>query len=441
MPKPSAPATPPLLDFLNTSKQAFLDSLHQPHADLSEWTIAVGNEAGEPPDLDSLVSSIAFAYFLHIITPPKSLSVPLVMTARSDLYLRPENQFALEQANVPAEALLCIDDIPDPAALEARGAKFALDDHNVLLPVFRSESKSASPSGSPSWDASVTAIIDHHADEGKHTAAEPRLIEPAGSCTSLVLSYFSPLLPPEYAVSVPTPLADLLLSTIAIDTSLKPSTNGGKATPKDLATVQFLLPLSSFRSGSAAPSAVMGPSMTALIARHQVLMRKKTDISKMNGRDLLRRDYKEYHESGWKYGLSTVPMGLKAWLNKDQAERRRGWQGIEQDLLGWIKERNLQFAGILTSFSEVNEADPEGKGIHAREVVLYVDGYGDKVEQLRKVLFQGLQEDQVLKLENWKGGAVNGLKDEQRWRVWSQGNARATRKQVAPAIKGLLARL
>ncbi|SGY23088.1 BQ5605_C019g08894 [Microbotryum silenes-dioicae] len=438
MPKSSVPATPPLLDFLTTSKQAFLDSLHQSGADLSEWTITVGNQAG---DLDSLVSSIAFAYFLHIITPPKSLSVPLIMTARSDLYLRPENQFALEQANVPAEALLCIDDIPDPAALAARGANFALDDHNVLLPVFRSESKTPSTSGKPSWDTSVTAIIDHHADEGKHTSAEPRLIEPVGSCTSLVLSYFSPLLPPEYAVSVPTPLADLLLSTIAIDTSLKPSTNGGKATPKDLAAVQFLLPLSSFRSGSAAPSAVMGPSMTALIARHQVLMKKKIDISSMSGRDLLRRDYKEYQESGWKYGLSTVPLGLKAWLEKDKALGRQGWQGIEQDLLGWMKERNLSFAGILTSFSEINEENPEGKAVHAREIVLYVGGEGAKVERLREVLFTGLQEDQVLKVEKWKGGAVDGLKDERGWRVWSQGNARATRKQVAPVIKGLLARL
>ncbi|SGY23106.1 BQ5605_C019g08904 [Microbotryum silenes-dioicae] len=61
--------------------------------------------------------------------------------------------------------------------------------------------------------------------------------------------------------------------------------------------------------------------------------------------------------------------------------------------------------------------------------------------KLRKVLFAGVQEDQVLKVEKWKGGDVDGLKDEQGWRIWSQGNARATRKQVACAIKGLLARL
>ncbi|SCZ88785.1 BZ3500_MvSof-1268-A1-R1_Chr2-1g04636 [Microbotryum saponariae] len=159
--------------------------------------------------------------------------------------------------------------------------------------------------------------------------------------------------------------------------------------------------------------AVIGPSMTALIARHQVLMRKKTDISSMS-----------------------------AWLQKDQAQGREGWQGIEQDLLGWMKERNLSFAAILTSFSESNEENPEGKAVHAREIVLYVGGEGNKVQRLREVLFSALQDDQVLKVEKWKGGAVKGLKDERGWRVWSQGefrtlaklagNARATRKQVAP---------
>lgn len=39
----------------------------------------------------------------------------------------------------------------------------------------------------------VSGIIDHHVDEGLYRNAVPRVIEPCGSCTSLVIKHFKEL--------------------------------------------------------------------------------------------------------------------------------------------------------------------------------------------------------------------------------------------------------
>ena len=176
-------------------------------------------------DIDSLASAIAFSYFSSQ-TPSQKQHVALVQTLRADLYLRPENVLALSTSAIDSSSLLTLDDLPSDR-LTTLGASFSLVDHNRLLPMF--------------GDAPVAAIIDHHADEGFHLDASPRIIKVVGSCSSLVVEYFESVAP------VPGPLADLLLAAILIDTQLKP-TPEGKATPTDLLSAESLLPTSSLAS-------------------------------------------------------------------------------------------------------------------------------------------------------------------------------------------------
>ncbi|KAG1764738.1 hypothetical protein EDD22DRAFT_882585, partial [Suillus occidentalis] len=183
--------------------------------------------------------------------------------------LRAENLYALGLAGInnPFEELLCSDDpiIPMPSQV----SQFALVDHNVLRITYASTT------------ASVVA-----------GTANPRIVEPAGSCSSLVArSYLS-----FSNLSIPPELSTLLLSAILIDTrGLK---MGGKALNVDREAVAILIP-QSLSAHNEEVSALSDnqqithlPSVQSLSA---TLGDNKLSVSHLSTRDLLlRRDYKEY---------------------------------------------------------------------------------------------------------------------------------------------------
>ncbi len=363
-----------------------------------------------PADLDSLASALGFAYFSTKLQPAESTQrfIPLVLTAHSDLYLRPENTYAIAAAEVDPASLLCVDDLPKDR-LATLGATFALVDHNRLLPMF--------------GDADVAAVIDHHVDEGHAPSASPRTIRPSGSCASLVAGHFAALLPD--GTAVPKGLADLLLSSILIDTGLKPSPDG-KATPDDLTAAAWLLPHSSQATASATASSGVLPNMIStdpsLKSLTKLLSEKKLDVTDLSGRDLLRRDYKEYQEGPWRYGLSTVPLALAGWLAKTGATEAdkglTGWALVNEDIRRWMEERELAMAAVLTTFDTGDKSVKKGGlGKHARELLVVV-----KDDKLENVL-EELPRNADLQLGAWRGGDVDvGPK----WRVWQQNNVKVS---------------
>ncbi|GAA5975757.1 hypothetical protein JCM11641_005864 [Rhodosporidiobolus odoratus] len=422
---------------LKSRKETFLGDLNSGKS-LANWTVAVGNEAG---DLDSLASALAYAHFATQQEVTSRQYVPLILTARSDLALRPENTEALAAAGVTNDSLLTIDDLPisSHATLDA---SFALVDHNVLLPSFRSAPDAVEDEDD---DRKVVAIIDHHADEGRHLAASPRLLQPVGSCAALVTSHFTSSFAPSLSdISIPSPLADLMLSAILIDTNLRPTADGGKATEIDLSAVNFLLPYSTFATSTAQSSLPASsnplssnPALEALKQRNDYLSAKKNDVSSLSGRDLLRRDYKEYSEGGIRYGLSTVPLPLSVWLDKSTAQSgAEKWELVLEDTRRWMEERGLALAGVLTSYTHIKKSGKEGK--HRRELLLVSKAENGKLDGV----FEGIEGDEVLQLEEWWDyedfPRQEGQDGNERWRVWQQGNAKATRKQVAPMLKSLV---
>lgn len=182
-------------------------------------------------DLDSIASSAAYSYLaskLGTTKVEKQPTIALILTPRTDLYLRPENLYVFDQlAKLDTEhdypELLCIDDLPADAI---KSAKFVLVDHNSLLPAFTGK-------------GDVVGILDHHADEKHHIdTAAFREIAPVGSCASLVARHFKD----SWNESVPPEVATLLLSAIYIDTGgLKPH---DKAVQIDYDSAAFLTPLS-----------------------------------------------------------------------------------------------------------------------------------------------------------------------------------------------------
>lgn len=348
--------------------------------------------------------------------------------------LRPENLLVLKNTSIPLTSLLHASQLPVPTTeLASQGVTFALVDHNKLLPPF--------------GHGKVDAIIDHHEDENAHTDALIREITiPTGSCASLVVKHFQPQWEAAMSRGSPLPpeLATLLLSAIVIDTGgLKP---GGKATAVDYDAAAFLYSISTVAAAQGGEAGTflatsdgahrgrLPPSLNVLA---DTLQEAKSNVSSLSTHELLIRDYKEYewptqsrHFPTLKVGLSTVPLGLKPWIAKES----EGWETLMADTEQYMQQGTLDIEGILTTYRG------EKKGKHKRQLAIIVrpGGVIRDPQEARSVfdrLVAGLEASEELQLGEWnKAGKVKRGDDQRFVKVWVQGNAKATRKQVAPLL-------
>ncbi|KAG9126865.1 Exopolyphosphatase [Ceratobasidium sp. 392] len=398
--------------FLSKNKQLFLADVSSNQGE--GWTIVMGNEAG---DLDSCASAIAHSYLST--TLDNTRTVALIQTPRTDFNLRPENLLAFQLAHLDPNHtdLLTLDDLGSSISLSDLHTSFVLVDHNRLLPKFITKGSDR-----------VTAIFDHHEDEKQHTGANPRIINTTGSCASIVADHYRGRLSSNEVIP---DVASLLLSAILIDTNgLKRKEDGGKADATDLAASKSLYPLSRFGTISAAgESSNEGKTIPDLT---ELLSQAKLAVSHLSGRDLLRRDYKEYEFGSpsagniTRVGLSTVPMSLDTWMERDGSAKF--WADQSQ----WISERGLTFSGVLTTYRTKN------KQKHKREMLIVFPSaegtVADAPSGLEKKLYDSIEANEILDAERRDLEGIEG----RRARAWKQKNKKATRKQVAPAIKAII---
>jgi len=423
-----------LAEFVSQAKHRYLQDVKAGKG--GDWTIAMGNEAG---DLDSMASAIAYAWFATVAK--KTNTVPLIQTPHPDLQLRAENLYALSRSgfgdasNDPSKFdILCLDDLPESFPFPSH--KFSLVDHNHLGSRFAKDNP----------NAVVVSIVDHHEDEKLYRdTANPRIIAvPTGSCASLVADLIHTQCPAEVAI-IPE-LATLLICSIVIDTNgLKP---GGKAEDSDRQAMAYLLPRSTFMPGFPTSVIDIGPGtgfndIPTLKELTEELKTRKEDVSRLGTRDLLRRDYKENtltpswaKDSQIRVGLSSVPVGFKSWIPRD----KEFFDAVES----WIKERQLAALAILTSFSDEKKSkkkskksEKKSKGKHKRQLLVIVTDNQD----LASKLFPGLEQNPQLQLEERsfeKFGAKKATGDFEgilQAKVYKQGDMNATRKVVTPIIK------
>ncbi|KAJ7135443.1 exopolyphosphatase [Mycena crocata] len=426
----SAPDSSSLANFLLTAKEKYMSDIRATPSKGSEWTIVMGNEAG---DLDSLASSIAYAWIQSEIH--KKLAIPLIRIGRDDLSLRAENLHALKLAgiNKPEQLLLSITDVQDAKPFPT--STFALVDHNRLDDSFCVDNP----------NANVVAVIDHHEDEHLYAdSADPRKVEPAGSCASHVANIY----PKD--TGIPKELATLLLSAILVDTGgLR---QGGKALKADYDAASYLIPLSSLAdsisshtisrmSKDTSTNSDLLADIPEVKQLSEDLAYKKSDVSHLGAWDLLRRDYKEYtYTLNWhpsapsiKAGLATVPVKLKAWGSGGK---------LEGEAQRWMEHRGLSILGVLTSFRHSSKFGKSGKGKHRREMAWFIrdDATPQKlqVDDVASRLWKGLEGNDEIKVTKHKKIRLGNSAPSVRAMVYKQGNANATRKTTAPLLKNIL---
>ncbi|POY70886.1 hypothetical protein BMF94_6063 [Rhodotorula taiwanensis] len=442
------------------NKEDFIADLKNNDAD--DWIIVMGNEAG---DLDSLVSAMALSYMYNHLDKPQK-AVALLQTeqgaqspgicASSDnslippfadaLDLRPENALALHYARMSSghRDLLTIDELPiKPNDLWHRIKGIALVDHNVPRAI---------------WDkAEIVAIIDHHDDRGvANETANPRIVELAGSCSSLVTRYLLDQLPgassaypiptdagelevldtdpvgaeaidlagePELNVHGPLPkeLIELILRTIAIDTDALKKDSSKFV---DRYTASRLFPRSSWKHRK------MKDVMSIL---DDDMTQSRKALGGLDLRSLLRRDWKgdSIQTKSKKYpsisiGFASAPVSLEEQIERTPEKTVPEW-------FAWTSEIQADVTVALSNFKD------KKTGEKYRQLALVVaHGYGRRLhagsaDRLFRQLKDAVESAGIKGLDKWHRPDKKALLP--RRAVYQYQSADASRKFWRPKIE------
>ncbi|HEV8051086.1 MAG TPA: DHHA2 domain-containing protein [Parachlamydiaceae bacterium] len=300
-------------DFLHSSKIRYEKGMVDPQNSATIHFV-MGNESA---DLDSITSSIAYAYLLdrENHTSQTELYIPLINIPREELALRKDVLYLLNLLNISVDDILFLDDntVLDSLFAQKR-LRLNLVDHNVLKPKLEHLS-----------DA-VERIIDHHHEENKFyplIAKNDKSIIVVGSNATLVAEkiLFSS------QVKMFPQLAVLLLAPILIDTSNLKAVE--KTTCRDVGTTKALRNFTS----------------TLLPADfYQKLLAAKNDISGLTPTMLLTKDFKEYLDGSVLYGISSIASAIC-------------WTQVDLDIVGpeiqkYARKRNLDYLILLMSCKE-----------------------------------------------------------------------------------------
>ncbi|KAK9362331.1 hypothetical protein V1504DRAFT_27875 [Lipomyces starkeyi] len=368
--------------------------------------LVTGNESA---DLDSFSSSLVFAYLtdLHAQYRRCKLTgydniIPILNIPREEVSLRPELHYVLARLRIPESDIICKDEfLSSIDRSKTDKVDVVLLDHNNLL----------SDLGDL-FGKNVVAILDHHADEGLDISADPRIIAPVGSCTSLVVNYFADyfrLSPDELSVSdEKKDVARLALASILVDTANLTS----KETQEDKDAVAMLMKIVS--------SGILGAS-DEQEGYYGELMTAKRSIDSFGLRDILRKDYKEWLEdNGVRVGISSSVKSL-AWTVK-----KFGWNEFKKGIESWANERKLDAFVFMDSFQDPKEG-------YRRDLLIAVcSEKGDA--RVRKFVDAAQTEFELEPFSEEDGLGIQNNDEEGLW-CFKQHNLKASRKQVAPLIR------
>ena len=278
--------------------------------------IVIGNEAA---DLDSMASSIVYAY-LRALQDPELSVLPLMMIPREDFILRKEAVYVFKEANINLDDVVFLDECDFDKGIEQ--AALVLVDHNKLKGDLEK------------FDSKVVSILDHHKDEECYKTASPRIIEPVGSAASLVAREFFTT-----GIEMSRDVAVLLGGTILLDT-VNLVDGAGRVTKLDKEIAIRVLPL------------CLLPQQKFF----ETVQKEKFNVSGLSTNELLRKDYKEWQFGRMKCGIGSAVLSLEQWAEIDKdftSDFSRFATEKKLDLLIFMNAyRNSEFNRDLVIFCE-----------------------------------------------------------------------------------------
>lgn len=338
-----------------------------------------------PPDLDSIVSAITYAYFNHIHDESK-LIIPLLNFTRKELSARKDVLLVFRKHEIDTTNLFFTDDLKDLS----NANELILVDHNV-------------PQGKvKDLGLNVVGIIDHHEDEGLYTGANPRLIQTAGSCSSLVFKHWYGLIDKN---QISDEVVKFLLAPLTIDTSNLTS----KVEDVDVQVSKVYNEyLHDFDTG----------------AFYKDIRKAKDDIEGLSLDEILHKDYKNFEfEVG--SGDALKQIGISSIVKPfDWLESR--FSSINESVMEFLKNEKLDIMVLMTSYLDKDEKFNRQIGII---------GFDKTNEVLINLIIESVKDRLELEpLDDYN-------KENPKFQVFQQNNLAASRKQVAPAFKKALERL
>ena len=336
--------------------------------------VVLGNEAA---DLDSMVSAITYGYLLSR-KDSATVVLPLMPIPRADFKLRTEAVYVFEEAGIDLDSVTFFDEVDFDKLMDS-GAGLVLVDHNRLCPSL------------DRYGSQVTAVLDHHVDEGLYGEASPRIIQQIGSTTTLVgMAYMAA------GTGISESIAILLCGTILLDT-VNLAQKAGRVTDDDISVAETLLPL------------------CPLIADEffDNIQREKCNITGLSTRELLRKDYKEFVFSGLRCGISSARLSIQQ------------WQEIDSDIFSSFADfAVLRGLDVLLSMNAFTDPD------FSRDMVVYCTTR-ERHDALILCLqnnFLGLVPRVCSGMENNNRGSIS---------CYRQGNLGISRKKLQPLLAEL----
>ncbi|ORZ28285.1 hypothetical protein BCR41DRAFT_316862, partial [Lobosporangium transversale] len=409
--KPNPPKQSAMDTFL-TSVRPRLETEPETHV-----ILVTGNESA---DLDSIISALTTSFFLsHLSNNKNNIILPFINIPQADLVLRSDVEFVLSSCEVNHDLLFFRDHLPIFESLLKKNRdqlSLFLVDHNKLSSSLSSLKK-----------AKVVGVLDHHADENLHNGtADPRRIEPVGSCASLVADHFfhnaidadqkgrdrsdcQQKHDKKKASDWLRQVSRLLLGPILIDTmNLDPQYH--KAKPLDIAMVKLIFPYTGWKDRD---------------HFFKRILEARRDTSKLSYYDILRKDYKEWtvvqhgsdHEI--KVGISSATGLMQKFVKRDTR------QVIQRAIRQWAQNRTLDLFLVLMSDS-VGDHDEFQRQMAIYPVLESLKSFPEQMEQIEDLK---LERTDLIDTHEFvaKGG-----------RAYFQWNSARSRKQIWPYVEKLL---
>ena len=363
---------------------------------------------------------MVFAY-LRTYSGSTTVHVPLSNLARADLSLRPELGPVLSRAHIKIGDLITLSELLPSSqrvsTLEPQKTRWILVDHNALQGELGKV-----------YSGQVIGAIDHHDEENqvpKGCGKEPRIITKSGSCTSLVIEYCKEAwdaLSKSSTGETATwdeELAHLALAPILIDTTNLKDTS--KVTPADTKAVKYL------ESKIAASSTKYNRD-----DYFNEISTAKADIGQLSTADILRKDYKQWTESGSaNLGISSVVKPLPFLLKKAESAD----SALLDSIRTFAADRKLSLYALMTISSS------ESRELTRELLVVSLDDIGAEAiaafeQNAAEIL--GLKSWGKALLDCQGEGSASGQQHGWRSRAWVQERVENSRKQVEPLLRKAL---